>query len=388
MLARQGLMTSPTQFDKSAYYAPLPMLAIDVDGRVCDFNVACEVLMRDDISASRMRDVAEVLEQIGNRCNPPFEFSRLYAPERDPVARSCDQWTLRYKTPLYGTAIVRCFLIDIIDPETGSPLGPTTYLRIEALDENEAYIRDFLQERRNELLWEQYAVSYDRVLLKLDYYQETIDRHVSALDSSTPMKVLDIGAGTGNVAIRLAKSGHDVIAIDSSRAMTDKLRSKTVKSERGRLQVIQQNAEWLPQCASDSFDAANILLVLFDMDHPQRGLSEAIRVLRPGGAIVITEPKESIQLERILAEVKRGTEGKGLEDDVKRVFDANAHFDERFQRDRKGRQQPDRDARLWAEKVLDELTERGFRDLTIVDSHFSQCATVVGLKPSNACGSK
>ena len=48
--------------------------------------------------------------------------------------------------------------------------------------------------------WDSYALSYDRILLLMPYYQEVIDRHVDALTDTFPGPVVDLedeGAGAG-----------------------------------------------------------------------------------------------------------------------------------------------------------------------------------------------
>lgn len=53
---------------------------------------------------------------------------------------------------------------------------------------------------------ETYAISYDCVLMELDFYNEVVSRHVSALSVQGIGRVIDIGSGTGNVTIDLRRS--------------------------------------------------------------------------------------------------------------------------------------------------------------------------------------
>ena len=76
--------------------------------------------------------------------------------------------------------------------------------------------------------WDFYALSYDRILPLMPYYQEVIHRHVDALTTTFPGPVADLGAGTGNLVERLITLGRNVTAVDNSRAMLAKLRSKPV----------------------------------------------------------------------------------------------------------------------------------------------------------------
>jgi SAM-dependent methyltransferase len=78
----------------------------------------------------------------------------------------------------------------------------------------------------DEQVWEAYAESYDHILPILPFYQEAVRRHVNRLTGASIQRVIDVGAGTGNVAVQLAPRGVEVTAIDISRAMLDQLRGK------------------------------------------------------------------------------------------------------------------------------------------------------------------
>ena len=75
--------------------------------------------------------------------------------------------------------------------------------------------------------------------------------------------------------------------------MLDKLRSKPALAAEidKRLTVIDANAELLPMADDAFFTGVSILLALFDMNDPESALGTAIRILKPGGKIVITELK-------------------------------------------------------------------------------------------------
>ena len=61
-------MTSPDSLllDRGSYYAPIPVLAVDARGIICDFNVALRVLMHPDIEHARSRPVDELTGDIAD----------------------------------------------------------------------------------------------------------------------------------------------------------------------------------------------------------------------------------------------------------------------------------------------------------------------------------
>ena len=141
-----------------------------------------------------------------------------------------------------------------------------------------------------EVVFAKYAGAYDQVLSELPNYQEVIERHCEFITPSDKLKVLDLGAGTGNLTIKLLEKGACVTAVDRSNEMIRVLRRKCSTYQRN-LKTYTIDASNLSFFESNSFDVVNILLVLFAIEEPENVLREAFRVLRPGGKLVMTEPK-------------------------------------------------------------------------------------------------
>lgn len=95
-----------------------------------------------------------------------------------------------------------------------------------------------------------------------------------------PRRVLDIGAGTGGVGAAAARRGAGVVAIDAAAGML------AVDRER-RPPACVADAVALP-FSDATFDLAVAGFCLNHLVLPAVGLREAIRVVRPGGAVVVT----------------------------------------------------------------------------------------------------
>jgi ubiquinone/menaquinone biosynthesis C-methylase UbiE len=96
-------------------------------------------------------------------------------------------------------------------------------------------------------------------------------------------RVLDVAAGSGNVAIPAALTGATVIASDLTPELLE--RGQAIASERGvTLQWREANAEALP-FADDDFDAVLSAIGVMFAPHHQRAADELVRVCRPGGTI-------------------------------------------------------------------------------------------------------
>ena len=144
---------------------------------------------------------------------------------------------------------------------------------------------------KREAFWDEYARSYDRILPLMPFYQLALERHLSAISAILPKHVLDIGAGTGNVAIPLAQAGCAVTLVDPSPAMLSRAARKAEQTGVTHLLRIHScSAESIENLPDGGFDAVNLLLTLFCMSDAEKVLEMSVRCLRPGGLIVFTEP--------------------------------------------------------------------------------------------------
>ncbi len=100
--------------------------------------------------------------------------------------------------------------------------------------------------------------------------------------------VVDVGAGTGLLALGIAPAVDDVRAIDVSPAMTEYLRSRAAQLGLDNVRPITATAIDLPMPdGSATVVVSNYVYHHLNDADKQRGLAEAFRVLRPGGRIVI-----------------------------------------------------------------------------------------------------
>lgn len=135
--------------------------------------------------------------------------------------------------------------------------------------------------------WAKYFRDYDKLNL-VPSYVELLTSICQELRPEPGSLVLDIGSGTGNLALRLQDMGCRVVALDFC---PDALQCHRVKHDDCRL-VLADLTKGLP-FKEDSFDAIasnNVLYTLSSIDQI-RAMKELHRVLKPGGRIVLANPR-------------------------------------------------------------------------------------------------
>jgi SAM-dependent methyltransferase len=99
-------------------------------------------------------------------------------------------------------------------------------------------------------------------------------------------RVLDLGCGTGNAALALAKAGADVVAVDPAPRLVEVSRARTADAGFA-LEVLHGEAAAIP-LPDDSVDViVSVFAVVFAPDSAA-ALTDMARVLAPGGRIVLT----------------------------------------------------------------------------------------------------
>jgi ubiquinone/menaquinone biosynthesis C-methylase UbiE len=124
-------------------------------------------------------------------------------------------------------------------------------------------------------------------LRAMDHQQQQMRADYFANISFPPdARVLEVGCGTGVVARALAARPEvaEVIGLDPSPALLSKAQS--LSAGIGKLRFVQGEASAL-KFSEHAFDVVVFHTALCHIPHPQAALSEAFRVLQPGGSLAI-----------------------------------------------------------------------------------------------------
>jgi len=113
------------------------------------------------------------------------------------------------------------------------------------------------------------------------------DGALALLDLNSPRTVLEIGFGQGRTAAVLLGTGHRVIGVDPSATMVKQASARNQTACRdGRADLRHSDGITIP-FADGAADAALTVHTVYFMPDPARTFTEAARVLRPGGTLVI-----------------------------------------------------------------------------------------------------
>jgi SAM-dependent methyltransferase len=139
------------------------------------------------------------------------------------------------------------------------------------------------------------------------------ERMWAALGDPHPATIVEIGAGTGLFAARFAGMAPSarVLAVDTEPVMVEWMRKNRLEVEQGRIVPVLGEETKVPLD-----DGAADLVVMINLHHelvdPAKVYSEARRILRPGGQVLLVDwapietPKGPPQAVRASADVLAG----------------------------------------------------------------------------------
>ncbi|AOW08363.1 bifunctional demethylmenaquinone methyltransferase/2-methoxy-6-polyprenyl-1,4-benzoquinol methylase UbiE [Flavobacterium gilvum] len=146
---------------------------------------------------------------------------------------------------------------------------------------------------------EQVAKMFDNISGNYDNLNRVISfgidvkwrRKVLQLVAKTqPENVLDIATGTGDLAILMTQTGaKKIIGLDISEGMLEIGKSKIEEKKLSQtIEMVLGDSENIP-FEDNFFDAITVAFGVRNFEHLEKGLSEILRVLKPGGIFVVLE---------------------------------------------------------------------------------------------------
>ena len=198
--------------------------------------------------------------------------------------------------------------------------------------------------------WEEIATSEAFLAIR--------DRLVELAEPRGDDRVIDLGAGTGLLSLALAPRVRELVAVDISERMLERLDDAAVADGIHNIQTVAADLRRLPlEDESATLVVSNYAFHHVDDAGKELGLAEARRILRPGGRLVICDMMFSLSLEprdrRLIAEKVNGLLKRGPGGVVRILCNAGRVL--------AGRWEQPAPPETWEEMLL----ARGFEDVQI-----------------------
>jgi demethylmenaquinone methyltransferase / 2-methoxy-6-polyprenyl-1,4-benzoquinol methylase len=147
---------------------------------------------------------------------------------------------------------------------------------------------------------EQVASMFDSIAHRYDFMNRFLSvgidigwrkKAIAFLEDIKPQKILDVATGTADVAIMTEKilKPSSIIGIDISDGMLAVGRKKIESAGVEKTIQLYNGDSADIKYEDNAFDAVTLSFGVRNFQHLEKGLSEILRVLRPGGKLVVLE---------------------------------------------------------------------------------------------------
>lgn len=227
---------------------------------------------------------------------------------------------------------------------------------------------------------EQVAEMFDHIAGRYDFMNRFLSaridvtwrkKAISLFKKDQPKTILDIATGTGDMAIMACKmlNPDKITGIDISRQMLEVGKKKVEKEGLVEKIQLQHGDSETINFAENTFDAGMVAFGVRNFENLEKGLSEILRVLKPGGQLVIVEFTKPRQPVRSLYNWYMGFVAPQLARWFKQNKEAYKYLNESS------------NAFPAREHLRDILTKVGFADARYKSLSLGICCIYTGRKP-------
>jgi len=292
------------------YQAPrytTPTYFLDPHLAVVHWNVAFELIFKAILPRIRRCHVNNFIIELCNQ-NEVFEHAREFTEKvKGGQLPLVDLEPLVYESADYGRVEFTKIATQLTDGDANLKAWSVSLL-LRRIDWK-LYLRDLEERLFEDRLWGLYAVSYDVLLSGFEPYQQLIQDVINGIPPGAS-RVLELGAGTGNVTQQLLARRYNVTAVENNTFMLEKMASKGLRVNRKLTLMIEsvENSEFDDQ---GEFDAVVAVNVAYALDDPLGCFRRVADALRRRGMFVLSTTHSETKLDALLAAIKDDLVAKG-----------------------------------------------------------------------------
>lgn len=303
-----------------------PTYILDRNYNFVDWNTAFEFVIAHPLGLTRGSHVESFLRHLRNWNHVFNRSNSKFVPGNIPTV---DIEILEYDSPDYGLIVFNKVATQLVN-SSGRQRAWCVALNVSSVQRPREFWRRMEDVLKRDINWSRYALSYDKIISRFTEYQQLLGLVVSKVGSAC--RCADLGAGTGNVTMKLLESGGNrrVLAIEKNETMLDALQRKLDQSEGFSARASLSKGDittCLREEQAESLDACVMLNVLFALEHPDEALSSIYRVLRPGGILSLSTSHQDTDIKNLFGEMQRDLRQQGSWD-----AQANATWEDAYRR--------------------------------------------------------
>jgi demethylmenaquinone methyltransferase/2-methoxy-6-polyprenyl-1,4-benzoquinol methylase len=154
----------------------------------------------------------------------------------------------------------------------------------------------------------QVALMFDRIAYRYDFLNHFLScgidmiwrkKAIRELKALNPQSILDVATGTADMALLIHQilQPKNIVGIDISEGMLKLGMQKVEKQKLKGIIALQKGDSEAIKFSNESFDAITSAFGVRNFEHLEEGLDEMLRVLKPGGKLVVLEfskPRKSL----------------------------------------------------------------------------------------------
>ena len=204
--------------------------------------------------------------------------------------------------------------------------------------------------------WREIAQAYEQVVIRSSAYQGMMADMLAQLGDA--QRVIDLGCGPGYLLSRLLEQAdREVVGVELMAEMLELARESVIPAAHlGRAALICSPVETYRH-DGELFDAVASSNLLFNLREPDALLGGALRLLRPGGRLVLTSASDESDFARLSREVREDFARRGVLDEKLPYIETVERVNRRFQGEE------DRFLRFSRDEIAQLLLDTGFREI-------------------------